>query len=315
VSTLKYSTAFPIENGKYLSWEACNFRLSVLSPFLLDTIAGGMFPDKALRILQLPLTSLERHEIFEKAGHLIVRRSLRVVLKAESKTSLIVFAKAPVPGTVKTRMQSILGETNCLLLHNALARHALERIRLLDLPNLDKAVFFTGAPEEVLTYAKKLGIAADISVEIQFGENLGERLSNALEKKILCGYKKVVFIGTDSPLLGNDIIEEAIEGLGSHDVVIGPAMDGGYYLIGFSDLIPSILEGINWGSSLVFDQTLELMKKNSLHWKCLKKGFDLDTCEDLVDFYESVRATQAIQTESSLRELMELIKQILEIKS
>ena len=238
-----------------------------------------------------------------------------MVLKAESKTSLVVFAKAPVPGTVKTRMQSILGENNCLLLHNALVCHALERIRLLDLPNLDKAVFFAGAPGEVFTYAEQLCIAPDISVEIQFGENLGERLSNALEKKILCGYKKVVFIGTDSPLLGNDIIEEAIESLGAHDVVIGPSADGGYYLIGFSDLIPSILEGISWGSSLVFNQTLEVIKENSLHWKCLKKGFDLDTYEDLVEFYEIARTTQAIQTERSLRELMELIKQILRIKS
>ena len=237
-----------------------------------------------------------------------------MVLKAKPETSLIVFAKAPVPGTVKTRMQPVLGEDNCLLLHKALVRHTLERIRLLDLPGLEKAVFFTGATEDVFTYARDFDIAEDISVEIQFGKDLGERLSNALEKKILSGYKKVIFIGTDSPLLGNRVIEEVVEGLGTHDVMIGPAADGGYYLIGFSEFIPSILKGIKWGSSLVFDQTLELMKKNSLKWKCLNKGFDLDTFEDLVDFYQSVRTTSEAPTESSLLELVQLIERIMKKK-
>ena len=226
-----------------------------------------------------------------------------------SKAALLVFAKSPIVGTVKTRMQPTLSKAGCLNLHKALVRHTLSKIRRLK-PEIEKSLFLTGSLVEAYQHAIELGVTRDILIEVQVGQQLGERMINALERKFNAGFHRVIFIGTDSPLLRTGEIESAIEALSEYEVVIGPATDGGYYLIGFSANIPCILRGVTWGTPLVYQETLELMQRHEVSWKCLANGFDVDTFEDLKNLYLVMKRTSGVIDGDLEQELFEVVSKL-----
>ena len=230
------------------------------------------------------------------------------------QVALLIFAKSPVAGTVKTRMQPDLSEADCLLLHKAFVRLTLAILGKLDSRKVDKTLLLTGTLDEAYQYAAEFGITDEFLVDVQFGKDLGERLINALENKFNAGFLKVIIVGTDSPLLRIEQVESSIDALSEHEVVIGPSADGGYYLIGFSANIPSVLRGIPWGEPLVYEQTLELIRLYGINWKQLEVGFDVDTLEDLRELYRRMQGNATLITDSPSAQLYELVKSLVERK-
>ena len=117
----------------------------------------------------------------------------------------------------------------------------------------------------------------------QNGKDLGERMRNGFIDGFAMGYKRVVLIGSDIPDLPMKYIEEAFKSLKEMDVVIGPAYDGGYYLIGFKDktFFPQVFEGIAWGTKNAFDETMKKLKRFRRVVYTLPYQRDIDTVEDL----------------------------------
>jgi rSAM/selenodomain-associated transferase 1 len=117
----------------------------------------------------------------------------------------------------------------------------------------------------------------------QQGEDLGERMKNGFIEAFAMNFKRVVLIGSDIPDLPLEFIEEALASLQEKDVVIGPSLDGGYYLIGFKDkkFSPQAFKGIPWGTERVFEETMKILKHEGLTIHILQPWRDIDTVEDL----------------------------------
>jgi len=208
-----------------------------------------------------------------------------MAVPTESRACLIVFAKTPVRGKVKTRMRPFLSEEDCLRLHCLLLRLWMGRLRDWDLGQMHKALFLTPLGAGRHDPDLVLDAPPGVIVETQQGSDLGDRLSHAFNHKWNEGFRKIVFIGTDSPTLRREDLHAAFKGLDESEVVLGPATDGGYYLIGFSARLPVLFSRISWGTSQVFRETVQLLETNAIRWQCLRESFDLDTFEDLVTFH------------------------------
>jgi rSAM/selenodomain-associated transferase 1 len=117
----------------------------------------------------------------------------------------------------------------------------------------------------------------------QMGENLGERMKNGFMEAFSMNFKRVVLIGSDIPDLPLEFIEEAFSALRNYDVVIGPAVDGGYYLIGSRNetFYPKMFEGIPWSTERVLEGTVKILEQAGLTVHLLKPLRDIDTIEDL----------------------------------
>ena len=117
----------------------------------------------------------------------------------------------------------------------------------------------------------------------QKGEDLGERMRNGFIQTFAEGFKRVILIGSDIPGLPLEFIEEAFTSLRDKDAVIGPSLDGGYYLIGFRNktFSPKVFEGIPWSTEKVFEETMKVLEKERLTVHTLPRWRDIDTIEDL----------------------------------
>jgi rSAM/selenodomain-associated transferase 1 len=186
----------------------------------------------------------------------------------------------------------------------------MERLRDWDLRQVHKVVFLTPLEPDHAELDWKLDAPEGVAVETQQGNDLGERLSQALHQKWNEGFRKLVFIGTDSPVLRIEDLQAAFHALDENEVVVGPATDGGYYLIGFSALLPALLSGISWGTSDVFHQTVQRLELNSIRWQRLRESFDLDTYEDLVRFHRLLKESPPALPSPGEQELIALLARL-----
>ena len=192
-----------------------------------------------------------------------------------SNDSLIIFAKNLDKGKVKTRLAKDLGEDQALLIYHKLLLYTKEITKQL---NCDKLVYYSDRVDhndlwDNMIYDKHL----------QEGEDLGERMQNALADQFAKGKQRVVIIGSDCIELETYMIKEAFAVLENNDVVIGPAKDGGYYLMGMRKFFPTLFEEKTWSSpDLLMDTLLDLKKMNAKYY-LLKTLNDIDTIEDLKD--------------------------------
>jgi rSAM/selenodomain-associated transferase 1 len=184
------------------------------------------------------------------------------------------------------------------------------RLRDWDLRQVQKTVFLTPLDTDHAEPGWKLDAPEEVAVETQQGNDLGERLSQALHQKWNEGFRKLVFIGTDSPGLQIEDLQAAFHALDQNDVVLGPVTDGGYYLIGFSALLPVLFSGIAWGTSDVFRQTVQQMELHSLRWQRLRESFDLDTYEDLLHFHRLLKESPPALSGPSEQELVALVARL-----
>ena len=183
---------------------------------------------------------------------------------------LIVFARTPVPGQVKTRLLSRLTPEQASLLHAAMiedtaeasARFPGRRVILFseETPRLDLAGMETGR---------------------QSGGDLGTRLARAIEDGFAAGARQVVVLGSDTPHLPPERLEQALAALARADLVLGPAEDGGYYLIALRRFAAAIFEGVEWGGPTVLEQTRSAAARAGFSVALLEPFFDLDEWKDL----------------------------------
>ena len=203
--------------------------------------------------------------------------------KVDSK--LLVFAKAPVPGAVKTRLQPTLSATDAAKLQSFFIEHTLSVFSGVENIDVDLYCF----PDETHPIFQQCAQQYDIRLKKQNGNNLGERMANALQTA-LAEYQQVVVIGTDCPELTVDYLEEALSRLKQGSAaVLGPALDGGYVLLGLQMFSPSLFENINWGTDQVLFQTRTRLSELGWKWDELPRLRDVDTPEDLFQYPTLVR--------------------------
>jgi rSAM/selenodomain-associated transferase 1 len=192
---------------------------------------------------------------------------------------LLFFIKNPEKGKVKTRLASAIGDELAVKLYR---RFLVEMLFTLNRGTF--LVYLCYYPENSLSDLKhRLG--GHYLYMPQNGENLGERMKNGFVEAISMNFKRVILIGSDIPGLPLEFIEEAFKSLEEKDAVIGPSLDGGYYLIGFRDKTFSsrVFEGIPWSTKSVFEKTMKVLRKERLTVHTLQRLKDIDTIEDLKD--------------------------------
>lgn len=208
---------------------------------------------------------------------------------AQNKTilnheSIILFTRFPEPGRVKTRLIEKLGARGAADLHRKMTEQVLQRIEpIRAVRKLHIQISYCGGSPSAM--AAWLGTSGTLCR--QQGTDLGRRMEHAFSHAFARGAQRVLLIGADCPGLSSKIITNGLEKLDTHSLVLGPAADGGYYLIGLcrpdSQPVPSILfDDIDWGSSKVLQQTVNQAGRAGISPAFLPKLHDIDRPEDLV---------------------------------
>lgn len=190
---------------------------------------------------------------------------------------LLILAKYPQPGRCKTRLVPVLGAEGAAELHRRMVQQTLKVACTLRDEGILVEVWFAGA--EATAMAAMFG--DDFDYRPQHGEDLGERLRNAFAAAYQAGAQRVIAIGTDCPELAARDVLAGFDDLRAHDVVLGPARDGGYYLIGASRHLPRLFEAIAWGTEIVARQTIDRIHEQQLTAALLPMKQDVDRPEDL----------------------------------
>ena len=195
---------------------------------------------------------------------------------------LILFTKAPVPGQAKTRLIPALGDEGAAELQRRMTRHTVDMVFSAAFTNVELQAFPNTQD------ASFLALLDDYCIELnaQQGNDLGDRMAHAFEQA-LAVYDYAIIIGTDAPALDADIVKQAIEQLASGvDVVMCPAEDGGYALVGLSKPNQQIFTDIDWGTDRVYQQTLQRIQQAQLSLAELPLLWDVDRPEDLARLRE-----------------------------
>ena len=191
---------------------------------------------------------------------------------------LIIFVKYPQPGFVKTRLAKEIGKKNASELYRLFVETLLARIKD---KNFTRVIFYSPISKR---NEIKRWLGDNLALSPQKGRGLGERLSYAFRLTFKNGAKRVVVIGTDSPALNKKLILDAFKKLKETQCVLGPAFDGGYYLVGLASFHEEIFQHIYWSSDNVFKQTLKTIKKSRISFSLLDKQLDIDNKDDLHTF-------------------------------
>ena len=191
---------------------------------------------------------------------------------------LIVFTRYPEPGKTKTRLIPVLGAEGAATLQRQMTEHKLADVKKLQaVSKLSVEVHFAGGNEQLM----QDWLGSSISYQQQSEGDIGCRMASAFEASFKAGMNHVVVIGTDCPDLNASLLVEAFQSLEQHDLVLGPAEDGGYYLIGLRRLIPELFTGISWSTAEVLQQTQSIAQKFGLAVAYLPRLNDVDRPEDL----------------------------------
>ncbi len=186
----------------------------------------------------------------------------------------ILFSKLPRPGHAKSRLAAEIGVEAAARLATAFLQDTTSMLQR-EAGRLFVAYEAGGSDVDTAT---RFGTADAFA---QNGRDLGERLADAFEQSFRRGARNPVLIGSDSPTLPGHLLDMASRALATHDVVLGPATDGGYYLIGLQTPRPGIFEGIDWSTGAVLEQTLTRCLDAGLRVFFLPTWYDIDTATDL----------------------------------
>lgn len=202
--------------------------------------------------------------------------------KKQSKCGLVLFLKYPQKGMIKTRLAKSIGDTLTLRLYECFIRDMLDK--LISLP-YDLHIFV--APADKVT-AMNQWLGRDLPVHGQEGGDLGERMKQTFEKMFQLGYESCVLMGSDCPDLPGSVLSDAFEGLKTAEAVIAPAVDGGYYLIGFRQphFCESVFQNMAWSTDRVFQRTMEIFNQEKISVKILQEWWDVDDLDELKEFMD-----------------------------
>lgn len=194
-------------------------------------------------------------------------------MKRTSNDLLIVFVRNLIDGKVKTRLARTLGTDKAMAIYAELIRHTYSVT--CSLP-CDKAVYYSDFIEDNDLWNHDAFLKMQ-----QRGGDLGKRMLNAFRDAFGNGYQRVVLIGSDTFQIGSNHLQSAFEQLARSDVVIGPAHDGGYYLIGMKQLHAQLFKNKQWSSDQLLQATLEDLRNINGSYHLLEELVDIDTEDDL----------------------------------
>ncbi len=194
------------------------------------------------------------------------------------KQHLIIFTRYPEPGKTKTRLIPALGEVGAADLQKQMTEHTILQVQELQkISAINVEVRFAGGNWELMQNWLGVGFV----YQTQGEGDLGERMMRSLVDAFSNNAEQVIIIGTDCPGLNSHILASALEKLKVCDLVLGPALDGGYYLIGLRRVVPELFSQISWGTAKVFQETIEIAQKLNLLSGYLPSLADVDRPEDL----------------------------------
>ncbi len=192
------------------------------------------------------------------------------------KSTIIIMAKVPRAGNVKTRLQPFLSPAQCVSLSEAFLEDAIYKAQ-----NRANDLIIAFSPGSERGYFAKFE-NNKFTLLAQKGENLGEKMFNAFQFAFANNSDAVVMIGTDSPTFPAEFINRAFENLQNSDTVLGESEDGGFYLIGLRTLRKEIFADVEWSSPETFEQTTKNIRNIGLKLFCLPIWFDVDFPDDLI---------------------------------
>jgi rSAM/selenodomain-associated transferase 1 len=203
---------------------------------------------------------------------------------------ILLFIRTPERGKIKKRLSEDLGDKIVLSLYR---NFILDVVEMLHRGEFSFKICYY-PPHSQKKLKNWLGAYSYMQ---QKGESLGDRMLNAFRDTFAEGFTEVVIIGSDIPDLPRMILKKAFD-FGKYDAVIGPASDGGYYLIGFrkENLLPVIFRDITWGTDTVFEKTMAIFRKNRSKVKVLPKWHDVDRMNDLKELFQRNLNTQFAQS-------------------
>ncbi|MBE9503180.1 MAG: TIGR04282 family arsenosugar biosynthesis glycosyltransferase [Proteobacteria bacterium] len=190
---------------------------------------------------------------------------------------IILFAKAPVPGEVKTRLSPHLSPEDAALVQEAFIFDTLATLQSCKGVDL----YIACHPSAKHPFYEEAQKRFTLTLIGQGAGHLGDRMKRVISQLKSAGYDEIVVLGSDSPSIPVKMIDDSFERLKKSDLVIGPSIDGGYYLIGFSGELPPIFDGINWGTESVFSETMERLKDSDIDCSVLPYWYDVDTIKEL----------------------------------
>jgi len=193
--------------------------------------------------------------------------------------ALIIFAKTPILGRVKTRLQPDISPQKGLEIYKSFVKEIADRCAKLK--GIDR--FLGCSPTKDDDFLRRLATRHKFEMFDQCGEDLGERIVNAFKDHFKKGYKKVAIIGTDSPTIPLEYIKMAFRELDKRNLVLGPCCDGGLYLIGLRKKItPALFSNIPWDTSAVMNKMLKKINSLNISFFMLPFWYDVDTINDLM---------------------------------
>jgi rSAM/selenodomain-associated transferase 1 len=204
---------------------------------------------------------------------------------------LCLFTRYPTPGTTKTRLIPKLGKYGAADLQRKMTVHILEKVRRLAIQRgTDVEIRYEGGDPQRM----KQWLGTDLRFSSQESGDIGRRMARAIESAAAGGFLKTIIFGSDIPGITTDILSRAFIRLKKEDIVLGPAKDGGYYLIGIHDrclkrAVPILFEGIDWGTDTVLAKTLQAADRLDLTYVLLEPLGDVDWPEDLIHWEKAIR--------------------------
>ncbi len=198
-------------------------------------------------------------------------------INSSVKKALIIFCKYPLKGKVKTRLAVSLGHDFAINFYRKCAGRIFSEASKLQENGVDVYIFYDTGDNPALV---KEWVDKDFIFYRQRGNTLGEKMYNAFKKVFETGKKQAIIIGTDVPDLSSALLKKAFAWLDKIDFVIGPSIDGGYYLLGMKRLVGQIFSGITWSADSVFDKTIQKIDELKSTAEVLPLLYDIDTEKD-----------------------------------
>lgn len=187
------------------------------------------------------------------------------------RKELLIFAKYPEPGRVKTRLARTIGTVKAADRYREMIETVMQKTQTQN-SEYHRTLYFD-PPERQNDFAKWF---PSLGIRPQCDGDLGQRMSVAFQESLANGSDRAVLIGTDCIEIDQSLLCDAFQRLETADLVLGPAKDGGYYLIGMKKIHPSLFEGVPWSTDKVLRQTFEKANESNLKVKLLKTLSDLD---------------------------------------
>ncbi len=197
--------------------------------------------------------------------------------ESAARRRLIVYARSPLPGRVKSRLAAGIGKRAAAGVYARLLYTLLLELTAAELPGTDLEISLAAA-DDALYFARAF---PEFDVHPQRAGDLGQRLSTSFEAAFTGGAEQVVVVASDTPALGADLVAEAFAALEHAPAVVGPCRDGGYYLLGMQAPGADLFAGVAWSTGQVLAQTEALARAQGLRLARLPERFDVDTAEDL----------------------------------